>query len=351
LACKRVERIGMGSLSGGVRLVGLRGRVLVVMVVSVVSLVFAVPALADGPGGPFAVFKQCPRFTEGVRFCLFSQIEGGGVGIGSGGVAIVNPITVQGGYSRDETTGAETFVGALDGETLSRTPQPVPGGLGSLIDCNEIVGKGFLQRVFRRACQAVFGDPALTVLNATTELAGPASDIAISSDNSINEEGVALSLPVKIHLESPLLGNACDIGSDSDPVVLNLTTGTSGPIAGKLGNVTFETFEGLEYTEITENVLVDSTFSVPTASGCGGILSSLIDPIINAKLGLPSPAGHNFAVQSGKRELTLAEHVIASEHNTPPHEQREHPGEHGHNQEEWGHESEAWNHAPHHWRH
>jgi hypothetical protein len=339
----------MESLSDGGSFAYLRGRVLVIVAVLVASLACAGSALANGPEGPFAVFKQCPRFTEGVRFCLFSQIESGGVAIGSGGVAIVSPITVQGGYTRNETTGAETFVGALDGETFSRTPQPVPGGLGGLIDCNEIVGKGFLQRVFRRACQAVFHDPALTGLNATTELAGPASEIAISSDNLINEEGVALSLPVKIHLESPLLGNTCDIGSDSDPVVLNLTSGTSGPISGKLGNVTFGAFEGITYTEVTENVLVDSTFSVPTANGCGGILSSLIDPIINAKLGLPSPAGHNFAVQSGKRELTLAEHVLESEHNAPPHE-REHAG--GRGPEEWGHEGEEErDHAPHHWRH
>jgi hypothetical protein len=340
----------MGSLSRGGCFTGCRRRTLVVVAVFAVSLTCVASASANGPAGPFAVFRQCPRFTEGVRFCLFSQIEGGGVGIGSGGVAIVSPITVQGGYTRNETTGAETFVGALDGDTLSRTPQPVPGGLGGLIVCDEIVGKGFLQRVFRRACQAVFQDPALTGLNATTELAGPASDIAINSDNLINEEGVALSLPVKIHLESPLLGNTCDIGSDSDPVVLNLTSGTSGPISGKLGNVTFGAFEGITYTEVTENVLVDSTFSVPTANGCGGILSSLIDPIINAKLGLPSPAGHNFAVQTGKRELTLAEHVIESEHNAPPHEQREHTGERGHNHEEWGHEEER-DHAPHHWHH
>jgi hypothetical protein len=354
----------MGSSSGGEQdvlawiraragghLVRLRGHAVMVVAALVCVLVCAAPALANGPEGPFAVFKQCPRFTEGVRFCLLSQIEGGGVQIGNGGVAIVSPITLQGGYSRDDETGAETFFGALDGETLSRTPQPVPGGLGSLIDCNEIAGKGFLQRVFRRACQAVLDNPALRGLSATTELAEPASDIAISSDSLINEEGVGLSLPVKIHLESPLLGNACDIGSGSDPIVLNLTTGTSGPIAGKLGHVTYGTFEGLTYTEVTENGMVDSTFPVPTANGCGGILSSLIDPIINAKLGLPSPAGHNLAIQTGKLELTLAEHVIESEHTTSPHE-REHNPERGHGREEWGHEGEEErNHAPHHWHH
>jgi hypothetical protein len=331
---------------------------IVVVAALVVSLACAGPALANGPEGPFAVFKQCPRFTENVRFCLFSQIENGGIGIGDAGVAIVNPITFQGGYTRNTETGAETFVGALNGETLSHTPQPVPGGLAGLISCDEIVGKGFLQRVFRRACQAVFRYPALTALNATTELAAPASDIAINSDNLLNEDGVALSLPVKIHLENPLLGNGCDIGSDADPIVLNLTSGTTSPpppntpIAGQFGNPGEGVFEGLSYTELTGNVVVDNSFSVPVANGCGGILSSLIDPIIDAKIGLPSPAGRNVAVQGGRREFTLAEHVVASEHNSPPHEKWEHPGERGHDHEEWGHESEEErNHAPHHWRH
>jgi hypothetical protein len=284
-------------------------------------LVFAAPALAREPSGAFAAFKQCPRFTKGVNFCLLVKTEGGGVKIGNGAVAIVNPITLQGGYERNEekTPVTETFVGALNGETLSASPQPVPGGLPGLIDCEELPARGFRGRGWRRVCKAIFQNGQPTALNSTLELAGPASSIGISSDNLINEEGISLSLPVKIHLENPLLGRRCYIGSDHDPITLNLTDGTTAPpapfppIAGKLGDLNQFESEGLPYIEITNNVQVDNTFAVPKAHGCGGFFSFLIDPLINAKLGLPSEPGHNAILQTGSQKAATAENVIASE--------------------------------------
>jgi hypothetical protein len=59
--------------------------------------------------------------------------------------------------------------------------------------------------------------------------------------------------------------------------------------------------------------LGDNAFAVPTASGSDGIFWLLLDPIMEARLGLPSEAGHNTAIQTGKQTFTLAEHVIASE--------------------------------------
>jgi hypothetical protein len=206
----------------------------------------------------------------------------------------------------------------LNGETLSKTPQNVPGGLLDLINCTEIKGNGFFEVLARDSCKAVFENKT-TGVSAVTELAKPASAIGISTDNLINEEGTALSLPVKVKLENTFLGSECYIGSSSTPVTLNLTTGTTNPpkpnspISGKLGEVSFLESVGLEYTQVTKTSLVENAFSVPAASGCGGIFSFLIDPLVDAKLGLPSAAGHNTAIQNGKETLTLAEHVIASE--------------------------------------
>jgi hypothetical protein len=288
----------------------------------IVLCAFAGTALAKEPTGAFTVFKQCPRFTTGVRFCLFAQIEGGEVKIGSTAVPLnadkKHEIVLQGGYSRNSETGEESFFGALNGETLSKTPQNVPGGLAALINCTEITGSGLLEVLAREACKTIF-ENKVTGVSATTELAAPASSIGISSDNLINEEGVALSLPTKIHLENPLLGSECYIGSTASPVTFSLTTGTTSPpkpnnpISGKLGNVSFLESEGIEYTEITNTTLVDNAFSVPVASGCGGIFSALIDPLVNAKLGLPSASGNNTAIQNAKQRLTLAQHVIESE--------------------------------------
>jgi hypothetical protein len=175
-----------------------------------------------------------------------------------------------------------------------------------------------LERLAREACKLAF-ETGPTAVDATTELAAPASDIGISTDNVLNEEGVGLSLPIKVHLENTFLGSECYIGSNSDPITLNLTTGTTAPpkpnepISGKFGTYKLNEFEGLTYTEITNNTLVDNAFSAPKVSGCGGILATVLDPVIDSKLSLPSASGHNTAIQNGTQRFTLAAHVIASE--------------------------------------
>ncbi len=278
---------------------------------AILSLAFASSALAKAPTGDFAPFAQCPRFTPGVEVCLYSQTESGEVTIGSSTVPIKNTITLQGGYHQNAETFAETFVGALNGETLSRTPEPVPGGLGGLVNCNEI--SNLLLRI---SCRATF-ENGLTGVNATTELARPASEIGISTENLENREGPALSLPIKVHLENPLLGSNCYIGSSSQPIVLNLTTGATSPpppntsISGKVGVITAK--DEFNFIEVTGNKLVDNAFAAPVASGCGGLLSAVLDPIINAKLGLPAAAGHNTAIQNNTIKEATTEGVIASE--------------------------------------
>jgi hypothetical protein len=291
----------------------IRGRTIIAVMALMAPLALAAPALAKEPTGDFAVFKQCPRHTAGVVFCLFAKTKSGEVTLGKQGVPIVNTITIQGGFTRNEETEAEeeTFVGALNGETISKTPQKVPGGLSGLVRCNEI--SNFLERI---SCELIFENGA-TGVTAVTELAKPASAIGINTNNLVNAEGVALSLPVKVHLENPLLGGSCYIGSESHPVVLNLTTGTTSPpapnkpISGKVGEVKFK--DAFAFTEIANNTLVDNAFAAPEATGCGGLFSFLIDPILDAKIGLPAGAGHNSASLTGTLDQGQAAAVIASE--------------------------------------
>jgi hypothetical protein len=280
------------------------------VLVPLAALAVASSALATEPTGDFAVFKQCPRFTTGVNFCLYSQTESGEVTSGSSTVPITNTIVLQGGISENAAE-EQSFVGALDGNTLSKTPEPVPGGLAGLIKCNEIS-----EPVARLACELVFQN-GLTGVNATTELAKPASTIGINTSNLVNGEGIALSLPVKVHLENPLLGSSCYIGSGASPLTLNLTSGTTNPpppnspISGKAGLLTFK--DEFKLIEITSNTLVDNSFAAPVATGCGGLLSPVLDPVINAKLGLPSAAGRNTAIQNNRIRQTTTKNVIASE--------------------------------------
>jgi hypothetical protein len=230
---------------------------------------------------------------------------------------------LQGGF--EEEVAAEfrmPFVEAEDGNTLSKTPQKVPGGLLG-IKCEEIKNE-----FERKVCEEIVKSKLNTV-TATTELALPTPPESLSSiflseaslENPILYEAFgipALGLPVKIKLENPLLGSECYIGSSTEPIVLKLTTGTTKPpppntsITGKIGEFSSRAEGGI--LVIKNNSLVDNLFAVPVAKGCGGkAFESLIDPLINAKLGLPSPSGNNTAILNGTLEQSGAEAARESE--------------------------------------
>jgi len=286
------------------------------LLVSVACVGAAAPALAASPTGDYAVFGQCPRFTTGVIVCLYSQTNSGEVTLNKQTVPITKTITLQGGIGFNPATGSEFFVGALNGETLSKTAQKVPGGLLDIVNCQEIKGNGFLESLARGACELVF-ENGTTGVNAITELAKPASEIGINTANLENREGVALSLPVKVRLENSLLGSECYVGSSSKPITFNFTTGTTSPpepnkpISGKVGSIKLK--DEFEFVEIINNTLVDNAFSAPEASGCGGIFSFLLDPIIDSKIGLASAAGKNTAIQNNTIKEGTVAGVIASE--------------------------------------
>jgi hypothetical protein len=281
----------------------------IVAVAAVIAAMAAVasPALAT-PTGEFAVFAQCPLSNSSLNACLWAKSESGEFVAGKQKVPITNPITLQGGLIQNEETGALTFVAAANGVTVSKSPQTVPGGLAGLINCKEI--KEFFERI---ACELFF-ENSFTGVTETTELAAPASSIGINEGNLFSETGTALSLPVKVHLENPFLGSSCYLGSNAHPIVIEFTTGTTSPpepnkpIKGKLGELSFPA-EG-RILKISNNSLVNNSFTAPGATGCGGFLVELLlDPIINAKLGIPAAAGHNTAILSGTLEQSSANAV------------------------------------------
>ncbi|HTU77362.1 MAG TPA: hypothetical protein VMF09_01225 [Solirubrobacteraceae bacterium] len=282
----------------------------VAIVAPVIALGSASPAFAaeHHPTGPYAVFKDCPLANPAANGCVYALTEGGEFIVGTSTVPIKHTLTLQGGVHVTES-GVDEFIAAENGETLSKTPQAVPGGLAGLVKCYEI--SNIIERV---ACELVF-ENGLTGVNATTELAGPASSIGLDLNNLIEEKGTAITLPVKVHLENPLLGSECYIGSNSKPIPLPLTTGTTSPpapnkpISGSRGELTSE-----EFVLVTRgNVLVNNSFAAPEAQGCGGLFSFLIDPLVNAKLGLPSSAGHNTAILKGALKLAETSRVKESE--------------------------------------
>jgi len=260
---------------------------------AIVVLGFAATAQAKLTGN-YTKFAQCPYSNLEVKKCAYATTESGEVVLGSKKVPIVNPVVLQGG-TLQPVEGVAQFVAAANGVTLSKSPQPVPGGLAGLINCREIT-----EPFLRFSCELTL-ENGLTGVNSTLELAGPASEISMSETNIVGEEGTALELPVKVHLENPFLGSNCYVGSSSSPIIWPLTTGETSPpapntpIHGKTGNLEF--FEEGRIAELSGNTVVENAWSAPGASGCGGFLVEiLLDPVINASAGLPAAGGRNTAI-------------------------------------------------------
>lgn len=270
---------------------GRRGRWLLTSAVSasLTLLVTAPPTLAKTRvNEEFEPFAQCPIATHGVRYCVVAKTTSGEFKVGSKTVTIDKPITLQGGLIE----GSSQLVPAANGETLSKTPLTLPGGLVGI----ELGG--------------------VTEVTATTELAGP---VLINEGNIADGSGAAVVLPIKVKLENPALGNECYIGSEAEPVTLHLTTGTTDPpppnkpITGKPGTLTLNPEETI-FT-LGNNSLVDNSFAAPGVSGCGESLAPVLDPVVDLDAGLPAAAGANTAILNGTVYETTAEalkksHVI-----------------------------------------
>jgi hypothetical protein len=264
------------------------------------GVVFSSSASGYRPTGIYAPFTDCPLSDTAVQNCITSEERRGEFVVGHRTVPINNPLTLQGGLFRS-SPGPEglAFVGAEDGNTLSRTALSFPGGLAG------VLAPAYLPALLREQFDASI-EGGLTSVTMTPELARPASTIKINEHNLLLEEGVAMQLPLKIKLSNPFLGSDCYIGSPIDPIVLNLTTGATNPpapnkpIQGTLGLL--EGLEGDRVVVMHGNLLVDNSFAVPKATGCGGSYSAMVDTAVDAEIGLPSPAGRNTAILDGTLE-------------------------------------------------
>lgn len=256
------------------------------MAASLALLVAAAPALAKKKvNEEFEPFAQCPIATHGVRYCVVAKTTSGEFKVGSKTVPINKTITLQGGL----TEGSNQLVPATNGETLSKTPLTLPGGLVGI----ELDG--------------------VTEVTATTELTGP---VLINEGNIDDGTGAAVVLAIRVKLENPALGKECYIGSQAEPITLELTTGTTDPpppnkpITGNPGTLTLNP-EDTIFT-LNNNSLVDNSFAAPGVNGCGEILAPVLDPVVDLDAGLPAAAGSNTAILTGTVYETTAKAVKKS---------------------------------------
>jgi hypothetical protein len=247
--------------------------------------------------GEYAKFKTCPLSNPSIDACIYAESTGGSFVIGKKTVPLVNPVVLKGGGDFEvDIFGKIFFYAPTDGQTLSKTPQPVPGGLLG------ITAPAWWPKVLRDLFNETINN-GFTGVTATVELAGPASAVQLSLANTLFGSGTALGLPVKVKLSNPFLGSNCYLGSNSNPAKLALTTGTTAPplpnkpISGSPGELDLET-EGI--IGLKKNKLVDNSFAAPGANGCGGFLFSwAVDPFVDSIVGTPSPAGTNTAILEG----------------------------------------------------
>ena len=263
--------------------------------------------------GNYTRFAQCPFTKAETSRCIVSTTESGEVILGSKTVPITSPVVLQGGYTEFDGSGNAKFVAAANGITLSKAPQSVPGGLAGIVPKES-------SSPLVKALVKFFFENSLTGLNSTLELARPANEIILNENNLGGELGTALKLPVKIHLENPFLGKSCFVGSSGTPVYWELTSGTTSPpapnkpISGTVG--TLEFLEGGAILELKGTKLVDNAWSAPGASGCGGILGFLVNPIINTQLGTTTK-GHNTAILNNKVSIGSAFAVKQNNEENP----------------------------------
>lgn len=242
------------------------------------SLALLAPvAQATPPAAPYEDFAGCPSPAEdkSVASCVKFVFKGGHLELGKRDVPIANPVVLRG--AQKKITG-EFLANAEGGIVPAR--QPVPGGLIGL------TGMEWLDELLDQPQLRLF---------ATVELAGQPGNLLAAT----------LGLPVKVHLENPLLGGNCYVGSNASPIQLDLTTGTTAPpppnqpISGSpTGELEAET-ERPKVRTARDGAYVDNSYAVPAASGCVlklGPYQIPVDKAVNRAYGLAAAAGTNEAV-------------------------------------------------------
>jgi hypothetical protein len=228
-----------------------------------------------GPGA-WTPFSRCPvddpamLATDGVilaSLCVASNSTHGSITIGSLPPTTTGNSNLQGGLVADLNNGVFTFIAPPAGSLVADPATVTVGGV---------------------------------TVTATVQSAGTPTDFDLFAGISL---GVPIiTLPIKIHLvgQTPVgdLGPNCFIGSDQDPIVLH-------PANTDISNamLSFDSFDPdgtpnpngvLAALVVSGTVQGDSTFAVPGAQGCG--VNGSLDPVVNAVVGLPSPAGANVLV-------------------------------------------------------
>jgi hypothetical protein len=272
--------------------------------VATLGAVFAIPVAALGlapsasaitpvPPPTAQTYAQCPvnGALGSAGICIVGVAAQGTIDIGPLDTTFHGPGLVQGGWNQTEGGGdAVNWTDALDGQSYSAPPQLLSIPVMTLLGNPSVT------------------PPADSDVFVESQQAGPMGFDIVTPGEGFDPYTV---IPLSFHLVNPLLGPNCYIGTDSDPITLHLTTGTSGALTGGLGTLktgplgppSFHT-EGYIQTVGTE--VVDNTFTVPPATGCG--TDGVWDSAITAMEGANAP-GSNTAILYGNFDLAASKDI------------------------------------------
>jgi len=257
----------------------------------------AASSRSSAPTGLYAGMGTCPTASaqlqdtdNGEVGCVVATIGGGSMTIGGVTVPLTSAMTAEFGiywpqngptvtFADGNTASIFSTAAPTDGDELSTAPLdvPIPG----------------LENYF----------PGVTSAIVQVQLAGPITAFTPLADG---ENYPLFQLPLKFHLLNVFLGPDCYVGSAGDPILLQPTAGTTAPpapnsaITGNPGTVSLNT-DPNGYSDFLVGfsgaTLVDNSFSVPAATGCG--LGGSLDWLVDLLFGLGSAAGHNTASLTG----------------------------------------------------
>ncbi len=240
--------------------------------------------------GEWAPFTRCPvdapamLAADGLSRtpqCVVSTSASGSIKLGKTTV-VTGRTNLQMGIVQN-ADGTSSVVAPPSGALVADSAT-VPGGLLGLMCPSNVP-------LITAICKSL-DNSSLNRITATMESVG--APYAFDQTAGILTDLPIVALPVRIHLENPLLGSKCYIGTAADPILLrpenrnypefgmSFFSGDGTPDeAGEMSRINL--------TGATQN---DSTFPVPAATGCG-LDVGLINAAVNAKSGLPSASGNN----------------------------------------------------------
>jgi hypothetical protein len=287
------------------------------IVVTAVAILLSADAAASATT-VLEKFKNCPKGNPQVAICVYAQsqystakwekpVPPSTLTAGNVTIPLRHNLALQGGLEGlvVENEPQPLFRPENGAPQLVPVPETIPGGLRATIDESMLSGASL--EAYRQALKNHEGKVTATIESAPFE-----APLFVDNTNLIElAEGTFITLPVKVKFDNPFLGPNCYAGSDAEPIVVELTDGTTTPpppaepMTGQEGILQ----GGKLYGKLREDSLVSNTFVAPAVEGCGREASwhEEVDAAINTKAGLPSAAGRNSTRIDGTQFLTTRE--------------------------------------------